>query len=114
MFAQSSPLLFFVTEKLTSGEPFERFLEFALVRGDHASQRRRELGTHGHFAFAFISKVEKLIDDFRAALFLVQLGRFQHRAVPFNEAVTPRNFAPASKDVIARRALVRKKIAKTG
>ena len=70
MFAQSSALLFFVTEKLANREPFERLLKFALMRGDHASKRGRELGAHCDFALAFISEVEKLIDDFCAALFL--------------------------------------------
>jgi hypothetical protein len=113
MFAQSSALLFFVTQKLTDGEPFERLLEFALVRSDHASKRGRELGAHCDFSFAFISEVEKLIDDFCAALFLVQLGRFEKGAVPLKKAIAPRDFAPAPKDVIAHRAIVRKKIAKT-
>ena len=74
MFAQSSALLFFVTEKLANREPFERLLEFAFVRGDDSSKRGRELGAHGDFALAFIGKVKKLIDDFCAALFFVELG----------------------------------------
>src|SRR4030095_5357275 len=114
MFAQSSALLFFVTEKLADREPFERLLEFALVCGDHASKRGRELGAHGNFAFAFISEVEKLIDDFYAALLFVELGGFQNGTVPFNKAIATRDFAPTREDVVAYCAVVGKKIAKTG
>ena len=40
MFAQTAALLFFVAEELSDGEPFERFLEFAFVRGNDASECR--------------------------------------------------------------------------
>ena len=71
MFAQAAALLFFVAEKLPNGEPFEWFLEFALVRGNHAGEGGRKLRAQRDFAFAFVGEVEKLIDNFRAALFFV-------------------------------------------
>ena len=74
MFAQAPALLFFVAKKSADGKPFEGLLEFALVRGNHASQRGGELRTQRHFALAFVDKVEKLIDNLRAALFFVQLS----------------------------------------
>ena len=83
------------------------------MRRNDASKRGRELGAHCDFAFAFISEIEKLIDDFWAAFFLVQLGRFENGAVPFKKTVAPRDFTPARKDGIAHRAVVGKKIAKT-
>ena len=105
--------MFFVPEKLADGEPFERLLEFAFVGGDNASKRGCKLGPHRHFTFALVGKIEKLIDDFCAALFLVELGRFEDRAVPFYKAVAPGDFAPARKDVIAHGAAVGQEIAKT-
>ena len=114
MFAQPAALLLLVSEKLADREPFERFLEFAFVRGDHTSKRGREFRTQGDFAFAFVGEIEKLLDDFRAAFFLVQLGRLQKRAVPFDEAVAARDLTPAGEDVIAPGAVVGQEIAKTG
>ena len=84
------------------------------MRGDHASKRGRELGAHGDFALAFIGKVKKLIDDFCAALFFVELGGLENGTVPFNKGVATRDVAPARKDVIAHCAVVRKEIAKAG
>jgi hypothetical protein len=55
-----------------------------------------------------------LIDNFRAALFFVQLGRLKEGTVPFDEVVTPRDFAPAGKDEITRRTVMGQEIAKTG
>src|SRR5882724_9061942 len=55
MFAQAAALLFFVAKKLADGKPFERFLEFAFVRGDDAGERGRQLGAHGDFTLAFVS-----------------------------------------------------------
>ena len=64
MFAQPAALLLFVTKELADGEPFERLLEFAFVRGNHASKRRRKLRAHRHFAFALVGEIKKLIDNF--------------------------------------------------
>ena len=50
MFAQAAALLFFIAEKLADGEPFERFLEFTLMRRDHAGERRRKLRAQRNFA----------------------------------------------------------------
>src|SRR5260370_38980956 len=114
MFAQAPALLFFVAKKSADGKPFEGFLEFALVRGYHASERGRKLRTQRHFAPAFVDKIKELIDDFIAALFFVQLSWLEERAIPFDEAIAPSHFAPARENVIARRAIVGQEIAKTG
>ena len=71
MFAQTAALLFFVAEELSDGEPFERFLEFAFVCGNDASECGRQLGAQRDFAFTFVREIEKLIDNFCAALFFV-------------------------------------------
>src|SRR5437899_12083285 len=113
MFAQSSALLFFVTEKLADRKPFERLFKFALVGGDHASKRRGELGAHRDFAFTLVSEIEKLIDDFCAALFFVELGRFENGAVPFNKAVASRDFTAAREGIISRSGAVGKGTGKT-
>src|SRR4029077_4271014 len=114
MFAQPPALLFFVAEKSTDGKPFQRLFEFALVRGNHTSERWRELRTQRHFALAFVGKIEKLIDNLRAALFCIQFSRLEDGAIPFDEAIASRHLAPAREDVIARRAIVGQEIAKTG
>ncbi len=114
MFAQPSALLFFVTEKLTDGKPLERLFELALVRRDHAGQRGRELGTHRHFALAFVGEIEKLRDNFRTALFLIKVGRLKNWPIPFDKTAATGHFAPARKNVITRRAIARQEITKTG
>ena len=114
MFAQPAALLFFVAEELADGKPLERFLEFALVRGDDACKRRRQLRAQRDFAFAFVGEIEKLADDFVAAFLFVELGRLEHRAVPFDEAVTAGHLAPAREDVISCRAITWQEIAKSG
>ncbi len=86
MFAQPAALLFFVSEKLSDREPFERFLEFPFVRRNHTSKRGREFRTQRNFAFAFVYEIEKLLDNFRAAFLFVQLGRFQRRALPIPQS----------------------------
>ena len=70
MFAQPAALLFFVAETLADRKPLERLPEFAFVRGHHAGKRWRQLGAHRDFALAFVSEIEKLSDDLRAAFFL--------------------------------------------
>ena len=102
MLAQPAALLFFVAKTLRDGKPLERLLEFAVMRSDHARQRRRQLGAHRHLAFAFVGKIEKLADNFRAAFFRVERSRFQDRPIPFHKAIAPRDFAPTFEDVIAR------------
>src|SRR6516164_1343478 len=114
MLAQSPALLFFVPEELADGEPFERFLELALVRGDDASKRGRELRAQRHFAVAFVGEIKELIDNFCAALFFVELCGFEQRPFPFDKTVTTSHFPPAREHVIAPGAVLRKEIAKTG
>src|ERR1700720_3597694 len=106
MFAQAAALLFFVTKELADGKPLEWFFECAFVRGDHTGQRRRQFWPHRHFAVTFVGEIEKLIDNFRAALFAVEIGRLKDGAVPFDKTVTARNLAPAREDVVPRRAVV--------
>src|SRR5215469_5506816 len=114
MLAQSAALLFFVPEKLPNGEPFKRFLELALVRGDDASESGRELWAQCYLAFAFIGEIKKLIDNFCATLLFVKLGGFERRPFPFDKAVMTRHFPPARENVIAPGALIGKEVAKTG
>ncbi len=94
-------LLFFVAKTLRDREPFERFLEFAVVRRHDARERRRELGPHRDFALAFVGEIEKLAHDLRAAFLCVKLGRLENRPVPFHETVAARDFAPFREDVIS-------------
>src|ERR1051326_2260925 len=101
MLAQSAALLFFVPKELADGEPFERFLKLALVGGDHASKRGRQLRAQRHFAVALVFEIKKLIDNLYAALFFVKLCGFERRPFPLNKAVTTRHFPPARKNVIA-------------
>src|SRR2546423_8568996 len=112
MFAEPAALLFLVTKAMRDREPFQWFLEFAIVRGHDPRQRWRQLRPQRHFAFAFIGEIEKLTDDFRAAFFCVELGRFELRSFPLDEAVTAGAFPPFSKDVILARPIVRQKITK--
>ena len=114
MFAQAAALLFFVAKKSADGKPFEGLLEFALVRGNDASERGREFRTQRYLALAFVGKIEKLIDNLRAALFCIQFSGLEDGAIPFNEAIAPSHFAPARENVTARRAIVGQEIAKTG
>ena len=90
MFAQPAALLFFVTKTLRDGKPLQRLFEFALVRRDHARQRRRHFRPQRDFAFAFVGEIEKLRDDFRAAFLSVKIGRLEDRAVPFDKPIAPR------------------------
>src|SRR5438477_39441 len=108
MLAETAALLFFVAEKLADGEPFERFLELALMRGNNASKRGRELRTQRHLAFAFVGEVKKLIDNFWAALFFVKLRGFEGRPFPFDKTVATSHFPPARENVIAPGALLGK------
>jgi len=98
---------------LADRKPLERFLERALVRCDHARESRREFRAHRDFAFAFVVEIEKLIDNFSAALFSVEIGRLENRSVPFDEAITTRAFAPSSNDVVPGRTIVGQEISKT-
>src|SRR5437763_15459921 len=95
MLAQSAALLFFVPEELADGEPFERLLELAVVRGDDASERGRELRAQRHFAFAFVGEIKQLIHNFCATLFFVKLCGFERRASSFDETVPTGYFVPA-------------------
>src|SRR5687768_12970871 len=110
MFAQPAALLLFVTKTLRKGKPLERLLEFAVMRGDDARQRRRQLRAHRHFAVAFVGKIKKLADNFCSAFFCVERGWLQQRPVPFHKTVTARHFAPTLEDVVAHSAIVWKEI----
>jgi len=68
---------------------------------------------HSDFALAFVGEIEKLVDDFGAALFLVKIGGLKKRSVPFEEAISTSDFALARKDVVSRGAGVGQEIAKT-
>ena len=114
MFAQPAALLFFVAETLGDGEPLERFAEPAFMRCDDPGECRRELGPHRDFAVASIGEIEKLRDDFGAALFLVKLGRLEDWAVPFDKAVAAADLAPARENGIPKGAVVRQEISKSG
>ena len=102
-----------VSEKLSDREPFEWFLKFAFVRRNHTSKRRREFRAQRDFAFAFVCEIEELLDDFRAAFFLVELGLLQGRTLPLDEAVTARDVAPAGENVITPSAVIGQKITET-
>src|SRR4030095_16644682 len=114
MFAQPAALLLLVSEKLSDRKPFEWFLEFAFVRRNHTSKRGREFRTQRDLAFAFVCEIEKLLDNFRAAFLLVQLGCFQRRVFPFDKAVTTGDLTPPGEDIIAPGAVLGQEIAKTG
>src|SRR5437868_177448 len=112
MFPEPAALLFLVTKAMRDREPLQRLLEFAIVGSDDPRQRWRQLRPQRHFAFAFINEIEKLTDDLRAAFFCVELGRFELRSFPLDEAVAAGYFPPFSEDVILPRPIVRQKIAK--
>ena len=84
------------------------------MRRNYARKCGREFGTQRDFAVAFVCEIEKLLDDFRAAFLLVQLGRFQRRPFPFHEAVAAGNLTSTGEDIIPLRTVVRKEIAETG
>src|SRR5262249_3916679 len=113
MFAQPAALLLLVSEKLSDRKPFEWFLKFAFVPRNYTSKRGREFRTQCDFAFAFVCEIEKLLDNFRAAFLLVQLGCLQRRAFPFHEPVAACDLAPACENVIAPGAVLRQEIAET-
>jgi hypothetical protein len=108
--AEPAALLLLVTKTLGNGKPLERFFEFTLMCRNDARQRWRKLGTHRHFAFAFVGKVKKLRDNLRPAFFRVEFRRLQHGSIPLDEAVSTRHFPPAVEDVIASGAILWKKI----
>src|SRR5467141_1912307 len=113
MFAQTAALLFFIAKELPDGKPLERFLERAFVGSDHTRQRWRQLWPHRHFAIAFVGEIKKLIDNFRAAFFAIEIGRLEHGTVPFDKAVAPRDLTPIREDVIPCRAIGGQKVSKT-
>src|SRR5688500_2186673 len=114
MIAQPAALLFFIAQTLRDGKPLERFLESAVMRGHHAGQCRRELRTHRYFAIAFVGKIKKLTDNFRAAFFRVDRRRIPDRTIPSHNTVTARHFAPTIENVIAGGEISWKKIAEAG
>ena len=101
MFAQPALLLAFVAEQLRDGEPLGGFFVIALVRCDHARERRRHFRPQGDFAPAFVGEVVELPDDFLAALGGEEFQRFEGWAVVFAEAVAPGGFAPFVENELA-------------
>src|SRR4051812_38654155 len=101
MFAQPAALLFFVTIKLADRKPFEWFFKRALVGCDHPRQGRSQFRPHRNFALAFVGEIEKLIDNFSAAFFSVELSRLQDRAVPFHETVLASDLPPSRENEIS-------------
>ena len=63
---------------------------------------------------ALVDKIEKLAEQFAAALFLVKFHRLEHRPVVFDKAIAARDFAPGRNDVIAAGAIFGIKVAKAG
>ena len=114
MFAQPAALLFLVTKTLWDGKPLQRLFEFALVRRDDARQCWRHFRPQRDFAFAFVGKIEKLRDDFRAAFLSVKIGRLEDRAIPFDKPIAPRRFAPSRENVVSKRTISGKKSRKPG
>ena len=114
MFAQPAALLLLVSEKLSDREPIQWFLEFAFMRRNHPSKRGREFGAQRDFAFAFVFEIEKLLDNFRAAFLLVQLGHLCEAGLPFDKAVAASDLAPARENVIASGAVLGRKSRKPG
>src|SRR6516225_3285482 len=80
---------------------------------DYARERRRQLGPHRNFAVAFVGEVEKLIDNFDAAFFAVEVGRLQNRAVPLDETVPTGDLAPAREHVIPCGAVAGQEVSRT-
>src|SRR6185436_16178426 len=110
MFTQPAALLFFVSEELPDREPFQGLFEFSLMRGDNAGQCRCQLWSQGDFSLALIHEIKKLSHDFVTALFFVEFGWFENRAIPFNESVASTDFAPLFKNVISCRTNARQEI----
>ena len=55
---------------------------------------------------------EETVDQFAIGL-AVKIGRLENRSVPFDEAITMRDFAPSSNDVVPSRTIVGQEISKT-
>ena len=77
-------------------------------------ERGGHLRAQGHFAFTLVDEVEKLSDQFPAALFFVKIDAFQGRAIHLDKAVPPRHLAPLTENVLPRRAIGGVEIAKPG
>ena len=97
MFAQPAALLFLVAETLRDREPLQRLAKFALMRGDDARERRRQLGPQRDFALAFVGEIEKLRRRFPARFFSAKARSARARALPFDEAVAPADLAPVAR-----------------
>ena len=112
--AQPPLLLFLVAEETGDGKPLDRFAEIPVPRGDHARHGGGHLGAQRDLALALVDEVEKLSDEFAAALFAVQLDGFERRAIHLDETVAPGGRAPGVENVGARGGVSRVKIAETG
>src|SRR6476619_2621838 len=80
----------------------------------HPGQSWGQFGTERDLAFAFVGEIEELGDDLGTAFFLVKLGRFENRSVPFDESVAAADFAPARENHVPGGAIFWKEISKAG
>src|SRR4051812_30280330 len=102
MLPQPAALMTFVSKKLRDGEPLQRFLISALVRGGHACQGRRHLRTQSNLAVAFVFEIVKLPDDFIAAFGREKFERLQRRSIVLTKSVSPSHGAPGVEYVLPR------------
>ena len=100
MLAQSAFLLALVPKQLRDGEPFERLLVAALMRGHHACKGRSHFRTQRHPAIALVGEVVKLGNDLFAALGRVEFQGFERWPVVFAKGITAGHRAPLFEDVI--------------
>ena len=112
--AQSSLLLSLVPEELRYRVPANRLAQRVRARGDHARERRRHLGTQCDLATTLVDEVVELPDDLFAALFRVEIERFQRRTVVLLEAEPACNIMPRAKNVFAFGQFLRVEIAESG
>ena len=114
VFAAAAFLRTLVAIDLRDGEPLERFLEILMPGGDEARQGRRHLGTQRDVAITLVFEMIKLRDYLISGLLCEKIERFQGRAVVLDETIAPGHLAPLGKDGVARGAVVRVEITKTG
>ena len=95
--AQPAFLRSLVAEATADLKPLERLLELAMPGRDEAGERRGQFRPQGDLALTLVGEVEKLLDDFLAALAPIEVGRFQHRPLPLGESVAARDSAATSR-----------------
>ncbi len=114
MLAQATALLFLVAKELRDREPLDRFLVVALVRADHARQRRCHFRAQRDGALAFVDKVVELTDDFLARFLRVQIQRLERWTVVLAKPVATRGLSPLAEDVSANGHRLGIKVPKAG